>query len=285
MRKRDLTHFGIKWNPFSPEVPTEALMKTPKSDLFCWRVEQQMNEGGFILLLGDSGTGKSVLLRQLAQHLTRLQNVTVGILSRPQSNVGDFYRELGNLFGVQLSLGNRYGGFKALRERWITHIEETTCRPILLFDEAQIAQENVLSELRLLASKNFDSTSILTVVLSGDERLLHRLQIEELRPLASRIRFRLAMESVSKEQLVLFIDHCLESAGNPGLMTKSVVESLAEHAAGNYRALINLANELLSAAIKNEVAKIDDKLYLDTFSFPLKKPISRSSKQNSLNSN
>ena len=285
MRKRDLTHFGIKWNPFSPDIPTESLMKSQKSDLFCWRVEQQMNEGGFILLLGDPGTGKSVLLRQLAQHLTRLENVTVGILSRPQSNVGDFYRELGHLFGVQLSLGNRYGGFKALRERWIAHIEATTCRPILLFDEAQVAQQNVLSELRLLASKNFDSTSILTVVLSGDERLLHRLQNEELRPLESRIRFRLNMEPVSKDQLVLFIDHCLETAGNPSLMTKPIIETLAEHAAGNYRSLINMANDLLNAAIRSDVAQINEKLFLETLNYPLKKAPSKSTKQNPLNSN
>ena len=280
MRKRDLTQFGIKWNPFSPDVPAEALLKTPKSDLFCWRVEQQIQEGGFILLIGDPGTGKSVLLRQLAQHLTRLKDVTVGILSRPQSNVGDFYREMGHLFGIQLSLANRYGGFKALRDRWVTHIETTTCRPVLLYDEAQVSQQSVLSELRLLASKNFDSTSILTVVLSGDERLLHRLQNEELRPLESRIRFRLGMEIVSKDQLILFIEHCLEAAGNPVLMSKSVIESLAEHAAGNYRTLINLANELLNAAIRKDAAKIDEKLYLDTFTFPIKKGPPRNQKQN-----
>lgn len=272
MRKRDLTQFGIKWSPFSSEVPNEALMKTPKTELFCWRVEQQMNEGGFILLLGEPGTGKSVTLRQLAHHLTRLQNVTVGIISRPQSNVGDFYRELGSMFGLPLSVSNRYGSFKALRERWATHIETTNCRPVLLYDEAQLAQQAVLSELRLLASKNFDSTSILTVVLSGDERLLHRLQTEELLPLASRVRFRVSMESIPKDQLVLFVNHCLETAGNSTLMTKSVIESLVDHASGNFRTLTNLANELLNAAIRNDVAKIDEKLYLDTFSFPIKKP-------------
>lgn len=107
MRKRDLTHFGIKWNPFSPDVPPEALMKTPKSDFFCWRVEQQLREGGFILLTGEPGTGKSILLRQLVHHLESLPDVMVGILSRPQSSVGDFYRELGHLFGVPMSPANR----------------------------------------------------------------------------------------------------------------------------------------------------------------------------------
>lgn len=283
MRKRDLTHFGIKWNPFSPDVPAEALMKTPKSDLFCWRVEQQIQDGGFLLVTGDPGTGKSVLLRQLAKHLACHPDVMVGVTTRPQSNVSDFYRELGSLFGVQLSIANRYGGFKALRERWQAHIETTTRRPVLLYDEAQLAHHAVLTELRLLSSTQFDSTAILTVVLCGDDRLIQRLQNEDLRPLDSRIRFRIAMEEVPKDHLVTFIGHCLEAAGNPALMTKSVIESLAEHSGGNYRTLMNLANELLNAAIKKEIARLDEQHYLDTFAFPMKKQVSRTSKQSLTN--
>lgn len=41
------------------------------------------------------------------------------------------------MFGVELKPNNRWGGFKALRERWQAHLEKTLLRPVLLIDEAQ----------------------------------------------------------------------------------------------------------------------------------------------------
>ena len=74
-----------------------------------------LREGGFALIVGEPGTGKSVTLRLLAQRLAREPEILVGALSRPQANVADFYREMGEVFGVPLRPHNRWGGAKALR--------------------------------------------------------------------------------------------------------------------------------------------------------------------------
>jgi len=69
-------------------------------------VTPQLDEGGFALITGEPGLGKSVALRRLAERLAAHRDLALGILTRPQSGIPDFYRELGDLFGVQLSPQN-----------------------------------------------------------------------------------------------------------------------------------------------------------------------------------
>ena len=183
--KKLLSLWGLKWNPFSPELPSEGLLVTPKIEHFAWRVEQLVQEGGFALITGESGTGKSVALRIVAGRLSALRDVVVGVIERPQSKSSDFYRELGDIFAVKLTPSNRWGGFKALRERWKAHVASSRIRPVLLIDEAQEMTGEVLGELRILSSADFDATSLLTVVLSGDGRLLELLRQEYLVPLGT----------------------------------------------------------------------------------------------------
>ncbi len=269
MTKKLLALYGLKWNPFAAEVPLEALVTTPKVEAFCWRIEQShVREGGFALITGDPGTGKSVVLRLLAERLGRLRDLTVGALTHPQSRVADFYRELGDLFGVALRPHNRWNGFKSLRERWQTHLESTLLRPVLLIDEAQEMPPVVLSELRLLASAHFDSRPLLSVVLAGDGRLPDLLRCEELLPLGSRIRTRLTLEYASREELRACLQHLLAAAGNATLMTPELMTTLCEHAVGNYRVLTTMAADLLAVAAQRELAQLDDKLYLEVFAPP-----------------
>jgi general secretion pathway protein A len=263
--KRLLSLWGLKWNPFSPELPSEGLLVTAPIENFAWRVEQLVQEGGFALISGESGTGKSVALRIVAERLAALRDVVVGVLERPQSRPADFYRELGDVFSVKLSPWNRWGGFKALRERWRAHLTATRIKPVLLVDEAQEMSPEVLSELRILSSADFDARSLLTVVLSGDGRLLERLRHPDLVPLASRIRTRLHTEAASREELSELLGHALVKAGNAALMTTELMDTLVDHAAGNYRLLMTLGGELLAYGMAHEVAQLDEKSYLEVF--------------------
>ena len=263
--KKLLALWGLKWNPFTPDVPAEALLVTPRIDSFAWRVEQLVQEGGFALISGESGTGKSVALRIVAQRLAVVRDVMVGAVERPQSKSADFYRELGDIFSVKLRPSNRWGGFRALRERWKTHVASTRIKPVLLIDEAQEMDPNVLSELRILSSADFDATSLLTVILSGDGRLLELLRHEDLIPLGTRIRTRLLTEPASRDELLTLLSYALSKAGNATLMTPQLMETLVDHAAGNYRVLMTMGADLLAAGMAREVEQLDEKLYLELY--------------------
>ena len=138
-------------------------------------------------------------------------------------------------------------------------------KPVLLVDEAQEMAPDVLSELRILSSADFDATSLLTVVLSGDARLPELLRHQDLVPLGTRIRTRLTMESASREELSELLSHSLSKAGNASLMTTELMDALVDHSAGNYRLLMTMGGELLAYGMAHEVGQLDEKFYLELF--------------------
>ena len=264
--------YGLKYNPFLPNLPAEALWVLPEAERFAQRVQALVPQGGFALITGDPGQGKSKTLQWIAQHLTRIPDIIVGVMERPQSKPADFYRELGELFGVGLTPVNRYGSFKALRARWKAHCQSTLVRPVLLIDEAQEVSSLCLTELRLLQSACFDSESLLFTILCGDGRLPDRFRTPELLPLGSRIRARLQLTPLTPEQLQDYLNFALEQAGYQQLMTPELIQTLAAHSLNNLRVLNHTAAEMLAAATERNLPRLDESLYFELFSPAPSKP-------------
>ncbi len=255
--------YGLKWNPFLPDIPVDALCKSPRFDHFAWRIEDLVMHGGFALITGDPGAGKSAVMRLLAEHLSKLRDVVVGEVTRPQSRITDFYREVGDLFGIAVSSSNRWGAYKTVRAKWQDHIKQTLFRPVLLIDEAQEMSPPLLAELRLLGSTNLDSSTIVTVILCGDRRLEAKLRTPDLLPVDSRVRTRLVLEVENSDTLGAMLRHILAAAGNATLMTDELQRTLCEHAAGNRRLLMNLCGDALALGVSKNAKRLDDGLYLE----------------------
>ena len=258
-------HYGMTFHPFRSDVPVEAMHTGARLDAFLFRLTQQVRDGGFVAVTGDPGAGKSAARRIAAAKLQTLKDVEVGVLTRPQSNNADFYRELGHLFGVSLSPHNRWAGSKVLREKWLAHIDKSRTRPVLIIDEAQEMKTTVLADLRILCSMNLDSRALLTVVLAGDERLTARLRAPDMLPIQSRIRTHLTLGYAEPDHLRAVLDRLLENAGRPDLVTDDVKVALATHAHGNLRAMMTMADNLLAHAMQHELARIDEQVFFDLF--------------------
>ena len=104
-----------------------------------------------------------------------------------------------------------------------------------------------------------------------DQRLPARFRSQDLLPLGSRIRRRTHLDYAPREDLCACLDHLIEAAGNTAIMTTELKTTLAEHAAGNYRVLMNMADELLCVAAEKELPRLDEKLFFDVFQPPAPK--------------
>ena len=93
--KKLMSLYGLKWNPFQPDVPTESLYLRNEVSAFIWRVENLVMDGGMASIMGDPGYGKSVALRLIDERLKTIRDVSIVRMDHPQSGLADFYRELG----------------------------------------------------------------------------------------------------------------------------------------------------------------------------------------------
>jgi general secretion pathway protein A len=122
---------------------------------------------------------------------------------------------------------------------------------------------DVLLELRILGSINFDSRCILGTVLAGDHRLTEKLGTPALLPLQSRVRAQLLVEESTSAELAEILRNAVEQAGAPDLVTPGLRKALADNSMGNPRVMMNLANDLLGVAAKRGDKQLTEETFFD----------------------
>jgi type II secretory pathway predicted ATPase ExeA len=157
----------------------------------------------YILLLGDSGCGKTTLLRYLQQQLDK-HSFSVLYLCHGRPSPSGLARVLAD--AVHLPIRRTRAETSRLL---LSTLKSLPTRLLFWIDEAQLIHDDTLHELRLLSEADLDGPPLFSVVLSALPTLKERLLAPDLFPLWRRIGTRVRLHGLHHEEVVPFVNHCL----------------------------------------------------------------------------
>ncbi len=206
-----LAHYGLTLKPFSisPDPRFLWLGESHGEALATLRYGIQENKG-FLLLTGDVGTGKTVIIN----HLTELINVEVLAATIPDPNLGliDFY----NILTEEFKMGRRVkskGEFLIHFKKFLIEACGDEKSVLLIIDEAQRLEHELLEEIRLLSNIVFHSGKLINIFLVGQSELRKMLLDEKNRAFRQRISVNYHIEPLNEKETAAFIEHRLKVAG------------------------------------------------------------------------
>ena len=206
-----LDHYGLKLKPFniSPDPHFLWLGERHKEALATLRYGIQENKG-FLLLTGDVGTGKTVLINRLI----KLLDVKVIVATIPDPGLGliDFY----NILADELKMGrtfNQKGEFLIHFKKFLIKAYGEQKNVLLILDEAQRLEHGLLDEVRVLSNTDLYGGKLINIFLVGQSELREMLLEERNRPFRQRISVNYNIEPLTEKETASFIEHRLKVAG------------------------------------------------------------------------
>jgi len=205
-------HFGIEGRPFSIAPDPRFLYLSDRHREALAHLLFGLNEGGFVQLTGEVGTGKTTLCRALLEQIP--ERVDVALLLNPRLDALELVAAICDELGVAEpadphSLRQR---IDALNHHLLrTHAEGR--RTVVIIDEAQNLDPGVLEQVRLLTNLETAEEKLLQIILIGQPELRVLLDRPELRQLAQRITARYHLEPLDAEETRGYVRHRLRVAG------------------------------------------------------------------------
>ena len=233
-------HFGLHRAPFAITPDPDYLYLSPAHEEALAHLLYGISEdGGFVQLTGEIGTGKTTLIRALlAQHAPA---VDTALCLNPRQSPEEFVATLCDELGVQRPA--EHSRLKPLVDALNRHLLATYSagrRTVVIIDEAQALSSEVLEQVRLLTNLETDRHKLLRIILVGQPELRQTLSRPALRQLAQRITARYHLNPLNRPQTHEYIRHRLRVAGAwPDLFTPAACRLIYRQSGGIPR-LINI---------------------------------------------
>ncbi|MBP1747039.1 MAG: type secretory pathway, ExeA component [Deltaproteobacteria bacterium] len=206
-------YFGLKDAPFSiaPD-PHYFYISEGHREALAHLLYGINSEGGFILLTGEVGTGKTTVCRCLLEQLP--ENCEIAFILNPTLSSVELLAAICDEFGIVYPRGNET--IKDLVARiydFLLHIHETSRRAILIIEEAQNLSVEVLEQVRLLTNLETSQRKLLQIIMLGQPELSKTLAKPQLRQLSQRITARYHLGPLRRHEIASYVRHRLAVAG------------------------------------------------------------------------
>ncbi|NVK39844.1 MAG: AAA family ATPase [Oceanospirillaceae bacterium] len=208
------SYFGLTESPFSIAPNPRYLYQSEQhQEALAHLLYGISSNGGFVLLTGEVGTGKTTVCRCLLEQLP--ENTDVAVILNPKATVEELLAALCDELGIAYPQGEHVRS-KTYIDLINRHLLETHARgrnTVLIIDEAQNLGVALLEQIRLLTNLETNESKLLQMVLVGQPELLELLARPELRQLSQRITARFHLGALPRKDLESYIVHRLSVAG------------------------------------------------------------------------
>ena len=213
-----LQHFALKREPFSIVPDPDFLYPSQQHRQAVAHLKYGLDrEGGFILLTGEVGTGKTTLTRTMLQRIPA--HVRVAYVLNSKLNETDLLASICDELAIKLQKSKNLSFSKicidALNQDLLASHAKGQ-KTLIVIEEAQNLSADVLETLRLLSNLETNTHKLLHILLVGQPELLEILGQKQLRQLNQRVVSRFHLLPLDQSELSNYINHRLHHAGAAG---------------------------------------------------------------------
>lgn len=240
--------FGLSDNPFSIAPNPSYLFLSDRHREALAHLTYGLGEtGGFVLLTGEVGTGKTTVSRCLLRQLP--ENTDTAFILNPSLTEAELLATLCDELGISYGENPTLKQLTDLISQFLLKNHKAGRNTVMIIDEAQHLRAEVLEQLRLLTNLETDTKKLLQVILIGQPELQHLLKRQELRQLAQRITARYHLLPLTEQEVDLYVQHRLRVAGrSEPLFNHGAIKALHRYSGGIPRVINLLCERALMAA-------------------------------------